>query len=458
MSQTVNRDLDHLPVKTLFWRYAIPSVIGMLVTGLYAVIDGIFVGHYVGAVGLAAINLAYPAVMVQIGLAAMLGMGAATRIAMLRGAKQYPQARQTLISALLILLLLGVVVPLLAIPHIEQILLWLNADHDLAVKHEAQSYLWWMMAGTLVNIGPMLLTCLVRNDGRPRLATGLMVLGAILNIILDYIFVGKLGLGLAGAAQATLIAEGVLLLLALAYFFSRHARLRLALDCLRPDWQSVRPIVVLGISSLLMELNLALLLFSHNFQLLRWGDDISVAAYAIAGYSESMFTLLLHGLAIGLQPVLSHAMGAARPERAAQALGYGIRVCLLIGFAALLIIQLFPASIASLYSDGDASLIAAGSHALRLHLFALPLDGLVLLGSIALQSMGMTRQALLLTSAKTVLLLFSLWLLPTTFGLNGVWLAMPVVNVLLGIAVSLLLWRAWQHLQRPVDLGQTIVV
>ncbi|QEL55117.1 MATE family efflux transporter [Chromobacterium paludis] len=453
MSVLQTRDLDSLPVSTLFWRYAIPSVAGMLVTGLYAVIDGVFVGHYVGSHGLAAIGLVYPVVMLQVGLGAMISMGVATRIAIRQGAGDIDGARGAMLAALLLLAALGAIIPALGLPRLDALLGWLRADAQAEVEREARAYLGWMLGGAVLTMGQMLATYLVRNDGRPGLATVLTTLGAVLNILLDYLLVGLLGMGLEGAAIGTLMAETVVLVLGLGYFFTRHASLRLRLDAMRPDWQALAPILALGAPSLLMELNLAFLLYAHNYQLLQWGNDLSVAAYAVAGYTESLFTLLIHGLAVGMQPLLGHATGAGRPDRVAAALSHGLKVCLALGVAALAAVQLFPAFIASWYSDGSADLIDAGSRALRLHLLAMPMDGLVVVGCTALQAMALTRLALGVTVGKTALLLPALGLLPLLLGLDGVWLAMPLVNLLLGVLMAVVLWRVFRRLARSVPVA-----
>ncbi len=450
---TNHRDLDTLPVSKLFWQYTIPSLAGMLATGLYVVIDGTFVGHFVGSHGLAAIALAYPLVMMQVGLGAMLSMGAATRIAILQGGGDYERARATLVAALALLALISLAIPLLGLTYLDTLLQWLQADKQPIVMAEARNYLQWMLGGALFTMGQMVATYLLRNDGRPRLATLLMVIGSLLNVVFNYLFVGVLKLGLAGSAQATLLSESVVMLAGLGYFFTRHARLRLRLANWQLDWRCCGPVLALGLSSLLMEFNLALLMFAHNFQLLRWGTDLSVAAYATAGYSEALFTLVVHGLAVGLQPLLSHSTGAGRPERTREALRYGLRVTMLLGLTALAAVQLFPTLIVRMYNSEDLALIAAGSHALRLHLLAMPFDGLVIIGIIALQAMALTRAALLLTIGKTILLLPALWLLPLWLKLDGVWLAMPLVNLLLGTAAALALWGAFQRLKRQENLA-----
>ena len=438
-----------------FWRYALPSILAMLVTGCYVVVDGVFVGHYVGPVGLAAINLAYPLVMVQVGVAAMLSMGASTRIALLLGEGRHAAAGQVLVAAALLALLLGALLALGGLVWLDDWLHLLGAGGDALLRAEARAYLVWMLGGSPLLCAQMLATYLLRNDGRPRLATGLMVASTLLNIGFDYWFVGVLGHGLAGSAQASLIAMGVVAAAGMLYFGSARASLR-PLTGAQGRLPSQRAgIGRLGASSLLMELNLALVLFAHNQQLLVYGGTGGVAAYAVAGYTEMVFTLVAHGLALGMQPLLGQAVGGGRHGEARAVLRYGLCTVATLALGAWAAVQLFAGSIAHLYvAAGDTALLAASAHALRLHLSALPFDGLAIVGTLALQSMAATRQALLLTLGKTLLLMPALFGLPLWLALDGVWLAMPLVNLVLGSATASLLWRQWQRLGAPAPQPQ----
>ncbi|WP_297576949.1 MATE family efflux transporter [uncultured Deefgea sp.] len=448
MSSQARADLNQLPVKTQFWRYVLPSVAGMLVVSLDVLIDGIFVGRYVGAHALAAINLVYPIVMLQIGLGTMVSMGAATRISILQGAGQTAAARQTLVNTLIIIALLGIALPAIGISQLERILVLLNADNAASVLHEARSYLRFMLWGAVVNIGQIAAIFLIRNDGQPKLATVLVIFSALSNIALNYLFLVHFQLGLAGAAMATLLIEGFITLAGLVYFFSPIAHLRLVLADFRADWASMPAMLKLGFSSLLMEGNLALLMFAHNYQLLEYGKGNDVAAYAIAGYTEAVFILMLHGLAMGMQPLLSHATGAKDDERLAHILSYGLRVSLAISVVLLITVQLFPAAIASLYIGNDPALVALATQALQLHLFALPFDGILIVGVIALQAMALTRLAMVGTLGKTLLLIPALWLMPQWWGVTGIYTALPLVNMLLGSIIGLVLWQQLRRLRK----------
>ena len=448
MSSQARADLNQLPVNSQFWRYVLPSVAGMLVVSLDVLIDGIFVGRYVGAHALAAINLVYPIVMLQIGLGTMVSMGAATRISILQGAGQTAAARQTLVNTLIIIALLGIALPAIGISQLERILVLLNADNAASVLHEARSYLRFMLWGAVVNIGQIAAIFLIRNDGQPRLATVLVILSALSNIALNYLFLVHFQLGLAGAAMATLLIEGFITLAGLVYFFSPMAHLRLVLADLRADWASMPAMLKLGVSSLLMEGNLALLMFAHNYQLLEYGKGNDVAAYAIAGYTEAVFILLIHGLAMGMQPLLSHATGAKDDKRLAHILSYGLRVSLAISVVLLITVQLFPAAIASLYIGNDPALVTLATEALQLHLFALPFDGILIVGVIALQAMALTRLAMVGTLGKTLLLIPALWLMPQWWGVTGIYTALPLVNMLLGSVIGLVLWQQLRRLRK----------
>lgn len=187
---TNHRDLDTLPVSKLFWQYTIPSLAGMLATGLTWSSTASSSATSSAYHGLAAISLAYPLVMLQVGLGAMLSMGAATRIAILQGGGDYAAARGTLVSALALLALISLAIPLLGLTYLDTLLQWLQADQQPAVMTEARNYLQWMLGGALFTMGQMVATYLLRNDGRPRLATLLMVVGSLLNVVFNYLFVG----------------------------------------------------------------------------------------------------------------------------------------------------------------------------------------------------------------------------------------------------------------------------
>ncbi|WP_429170876.1 MATE family efflux transporter [Aeromonas rivipollensis] len=436
-----------------FWGYALPSIMAMLVSGAYYLVDGIFVGHYVGAAGLAGINLVYPVIMVLIGLAAMVAMGAATAISLQQGARNLALARQALVNAFWLLGLLGIVAPLLLHHWHTDILLALGIAPDTETWQQASDYLGWIGGGTLLLASNLAVPYLLRNDGRPRLAMVLVSCGALLNILLNYIMVGRLGLGLVGTAQATLISEGVVSLLGLGYFFSSHARLRLGWRQLVPSFPAMPKLLFTGLPSLIAQFNLGLLLLLHNSQLMVHGSVKDLAGFTVAGYTEAVFIVILQGLAFGIQPLISQATGAGRLRDLRFLMAMGLKITLVYGMGVWLLIQLLPRQVAMLYTgDQDAELLAAAVSSLTLNLAAIPLEGIIMFGIVLLQSMARTRQALVISAAKTALLLPLIFLLPLWWGRDGVLLAQPATVLLLTPPLCWLLWREWRRLAQARPL------
>lgn len=431
-----------------FWGYALPSILAMLVSGAYYLVDGIFVGHYVGAAGLAGINLVYPVIMVLIGLAAMIAMGAATLISFQQGARNLALARQGLVNALWLLVLLGALAPLLLHHWHIDILLALGIEQGTDTWQQASDYLSWIGGGTLLLAGNLAVPYLLRNDGRPKLAMILVSGGAVLNIALNYIMVGRLGLGLIGTAQATLMAEGVVSLLGLGYFFTPHARLRLNWRQLLPSFPAMPNLLFTGLPSLIAQFNLGLLLMLHNSQLMVHGSVKDLAGFTVAGYTEAVFIVVLQGLAFGIQPLVSQAAGAGRHRDLKFLMEMGLKITLIYGMTVWLLIQLLPQPVAMLYTGSqDAELLAAAMRSLTLNLGAIPLEGIIMFGIVLLQAMARTRQALLISVAKTLLLLPLIFLLPLQWGRDGVLLAQPTTVLLLTLPLCWLLWREWHRLK-----------
>ncbi|WP_429034581.1 MATE family efflux transporter [Aeromonas veronii] len=431
-----------------FWAYALPSILAMLVSGAYYLIDGIFVGHYVGAAGLAGINLVYPVIMVLIGLAAMISMGAATAISFQQGAKNDKLARQALVNALWLLAGLGGVAPMLLYYTHTDILLGLGIEQGTETWKQASDYLTWIGGGTLLLASNLAVPYLLRNDGRPKLAMVLVSSGAVLNIILNYIMVGRLGLGLIGTAQATLMAEGAVSLIGLGYFFTPWARLRLSWRDLVPNLPAMPHLLFTGLPSLIAQFNLGLLLMLHNSQLMVYGNVKDLAGFTVAGYTEAVFIVILQGLAFGIQPLISKAAGAKRHRNLKYLMEMGLKFTFIYGMLVWLTIQLLPGQVAMLYTgDKDPELLAAAISSLTLNLGAIPLEGIIMFGIVLLQSMARTRQALVISIAKTVLLLPLIFLLPQLWGRDGVLMAQPATVLLLTLPLCWLLWREWLRLK-----------
>lgn len=423
-----------------FWSYTIPAMAALMVGALYTIIDGIFIGHAMGAEGLSALNLAWPLAGAIWAVSTLVGMGGGAELSIARGAEDQRRVGVTLVTTAGLTVVLGIVVGVLIAAFSPAFLALQGADARLSAL--GLDYLDVKAWGAPAMLAGLVLPLVLRNLGAPRLATAAMLTGAVLNVILDWVLVIKLDLGLAGAAYATLAAESGVILFSLAVM----ARLGSFGLFLRPGLAEcaarARAIMATGFSSMLMALYISFVVVLHNMLFLKHGGPVTLAAYTVAGYVVSMVYYLTEGVAGGLQPLASYFHGARDRMRIAQVL----RLALLVGVGGTAVVTAlvvgFPVTVARVFAGSDTALIAEAAHGLRLHLWAMFLDGFIILAATWFQSVGRARTATAITLANMGVQLPFLYVLPLLMGVNGVWLAMPLSNVALSLVVVWLLWRA----------------
>ncbi len=466
MPNTLSTQIEKSDVKEIrqiFLRYSLPAIAAMLVNGLYQIVDGIFIGQAIGYQGLAAINMVWPILLFLMGFGIMIGIGAGSLLSIHQGESVLSPkteidslfSAKLLLNSLYLILVLGLV---------SSIVLTLFTDSLLTLQggtgegiNQAKDYLYWFKLGALISILSAALPLLIRNDNSPLLATSLMALGAVLNIAFDYLFILVFNYGLEGAAIATLLAQLIVCLLGGLYFFSDastqafHGRTLTSSKCrtilLKPqqltleaifklDIKLIKKILVLGASSLIIYLYTSVMVGLHNALFMQYGDAITVGAYAIIGYLMVLYYFIAEGIADGSQPPVSYFFGAKKVQDIRALILLSTKVTLFIGIGWSLILNLFPNELIQLFSQGNDVLIMTTIKGIQLHLFALALDGFIMLASIYFTSVNQAKKALFIAISNMLIQLPFLYFLPKWLGLEGVWLAMPISNVLLFLVVA----------------------
>ncbi|MEV3805686.1 MATE family efflux transporter [Aeromonas veronii] len=432
-------DLGTAPLSRLFWRYVTPTVAAMLITGIYVTIDGIFVGHVLGQDGMAGLMLAYPICAVLYAVGALIGMGASSLVSFYLGQGNPAKARHIVGNALVMVLLASSLLSFIGIRYGEPMLAWMGAEGEIftAGLSYLQAYAWLGVFAVL----SMAFSSLLRNDGRPGFVTLIMVVGGLLNVLLDYLLMVVFPFGLAGVATATMLSQAVTGLACLWHFFTPRSQLRISWDTLRPDLRLMGETVRLGVSSFLMYLYLSVVLALHNKALLAVGTSLHVAAYGVISYTEAFFYLVFEGIAMGIQPIASFNAGAGHWRRVLRIRNLALGVTLGIALCAMIPLYLWPEAAVYLFAGDNATLLPVASLGIWLYFWGLPMEGLLLVGATYFQAINRARIASLLTGGKLVLIGGFLWGFSTLWGVPGVWLALPTCSSLL----VLVMWRAMRR-------------
>ncbi|MGF1747436.1 MULTISPECIES: MATE family efflux transporter [Vibrio] len=422
-----------------FWRYAIPTIAAMLVNGLYQVVDGIFIGQYMGSEGLAGINVVWPVISVILGIGMMIGVGAGALSSIKQGEGNIESAKKTLATGLMLLLGLGPVVA---------VVLWNFSDYALQIQG-AQGrmlelgiqYLDVLIIGSVFSLGSIAVPFLLRNDDSPNIATLLMILGAVINIALDYLFIAVLAWELTGAALATAIAQAVVTILGVAYFFSSRANMRLTLKDFKFQYSVVPPMLSIGLASFFMFAYSSFMIAIHNKLFADYGSVVLIGAYAILGYIITFYYLIVEGIANAMQPLLSYNFGAGRKDNMRKLFKVAMISAVAGGVAFVTLLNLYPLEVVSIFNSGDTELVDNTVLGIRLHLFSMFLDGFLVVAAAYYQAINKSKKALFVTLGNMLVQLPFLYVLPKIWGVTGIWIAYPISNVALAIVVVYMMWQ-----------------
>ena len=440
-------------ISATFFRYTLPAVAAMIVNGLYQLVDGMFVGYFLGAEGLKAINIAWPVVGIIAGLGLMVGMGGGSLISIYRGSERLIKARSTFFTALLLSVVFGGLASLYLLFFGEYLIDVQGALGE--AKGYAREYIDVFLFGAVFTVLSSSLPFLIRNDDSPLFATGMMLVGALTNIALDYVFIGIFGWGLEGAGIATVFAQITTVFLACIYLVSPYSYLSLFKHPLKAGWKEAKKSLALGLSSLTMFMYYGLLVGFHNRLFAEYGSSVSVAAFAVVGYLMTIYYVIAEGVAEGIQPQVSFYHGAKQFDNILKVVKLGCFVTVAAGMTWLLVLNLFPEPIIGLFNSTNSDLIHEATLGIRFHLSTMYLDGLIILASMYFLSVGKGGVSLCISAGNILVQFPFLALLPTIWGVNGVWLSMPLSNVLIILIVFPVMWR--DILKQKKSLDQVLV-
>ena len=420
--------LDDDRIGQLLLKLSLPAFMGMFVMTLYNVVDTIFIGHYVGPLGIAGLSIVFPVQMLAMGIGLMMGMGGASLISRLIGAGNNLRAEHALGNAITSTVVLSSIVMIVGLSNPD---LWLRLmGASETVLPYARDYMTIILIGNVFRSFAMSQNALIRAEGNARVPMTGMIMGAGLNIMLDAIFIIPLSMGIKGAATATVIAQVITSLYFLRYYLSGKSFLRLHLQNMIIKWDILKSILAIGIASFARTTAQSLTVVFVNRTLVALGGDLAISSYGLV--QRIMMFALMPGIVIGqgMQPILGFNYGAKRYDRALGVIKIAVIAATIYCIIAFFVLHFAPGLFIRIFTT-DSELIVLAAHAAKHIFFAVYLIGFIMVGSIIFQAIGKAPQAFVTAIARPALFLLPLVLtLPHYWQLDGVWLAFPITDAL----------------------------
>jgi len=447
--------LAHERVGALILKFSIPSVVGMLVNGLYNVMDRIFVGRGVGPEALAGVAIVFPLMLLVMAVGMLVGMGASSLIALKLGAGRREEAEAAVGTAATMALILSLIFTLAVGLFMRPILVFFGGTG--AVLDYAMVFTRVYLPGMFLQILSFSLNNMIRGQGDPVTALLTMVISCGVNCALNPLFIFGLHLGIAGSALATDIAQLVSCTWLLTVYLGTKKGIRLRPSIMRPRANVARDILSIGMVPAFVQIATVATLILANNLVVRYGGDKGVAVMGIASSLVNLMLMPIIGVNTGIQPIIGFNYGAKLYERAKKALWISIAAVCAICTAAYAIFWVFSAQMIGLFVHGAPEIVALGVSSLRIYLCSMPIVGIVMLGTGYFQAVKKPIPALVPNMIRQLALLVPLYLvLPLFFGLAGVWMAGPISDT--AAVVLTLAFLAPEMRKLSIEAGGAAVV
>lgn len=444
---TKNLDLRNGDIGKLLWEFSLPAIIGVLVNALYNIVARIFVGRGIGSVAIAATTVAFPIMIITMAVAMLIGVGATALISIRLGQHKKQEAEIIAGNATLLLILLPLILSGVYFLFSDPILTLFGASQE--VLPYARDYIHIIMMGAVPGAISFGMSNFIRAEGNPRFAMLTQIIGAVINIVLNYVFIFHLGLGIKGAALGTIIAQTVSAILVLGYFLQGRSQIRIILKNLKPQFPIVVKIVSIGFAPFAMQMANSVQQTILNNTLMAYGGDLALSAVGIIMSVAMLLVMPIVGISQGAQPLIGFNYGAKQFERVQETLKKGIMAGTFLAVLGYFLVQTCATPIVALFSKGDTALTKLTVHALVTFLAVLPIIGFQIVGANYFQAVGKPVQATILSLSRQVLFLIPLLLiLPNFWGIEGVWRTVPIADSLSVILTASFLFYEMKEMKK----------
>ena len=447
-------ELGTKPIGALIKQYAVPGIIAMTASSLYNMVDSIFIGHIpdVGSLSMSGLAVTFPLMNISTAFGTLVGVGAATMISVLLGQKNYKSAGKVLCNDVTLNIITGVIFTIVSLVWMDPILRFFGAS-DATLPY-ARDYMTYIAIGNAVTHLYFGLNAIVRSSGNPKLAMGLTLFTVTSNAILDPIFIYTLGLGIKGAAIATVLCQCMALGYTLWYFLDQDRFLHLprSLKIFRIDWKIAGDSLAIGMGPFLMNLASCIVVLFINQQLVKWGGDLALGAFGIVNRISFIFVMIVMGFNQGMQPIAGYNYGARQYSRVREVYIKTALWATLVTVFGFVVSELFPETVVRAFTS-DPVLLEKSAGGLRMMNLAFPIIGFQMVTSNLFQCLGMVRKSIFLSLSRQLLFLVPcIYLLPPIFESEaGVWYSYPIADTVAAIVTAVMAWSLIAKLGKLSD-------
>lgn len=437
-------------INSLIAKFAIPSIIAMLVSALYNIVDQIFIGRYVGMLGNAATNVAFPLNTICVAIALLCGIGGAANFNLSLGRGDKDKAQKYAGNTISLIVILGISLFVIVTIFLKPLMVAFGATDK--VLDYALTYTGITSIGFIFLILTTGGSNLIRADGSPTYSMICTLIGAVINTVLDAIFVTQLNMGIAGAAWATVIGQLVSAIMVIVHLVNFRT-VHISLQSLKPSWKYCKNIISLGATPSINQIAMMVVqivmnnVLTYYGALSHYGSDIPLACAGIIAKVNMVFFAFVIGLSQGMQPISSYNYGAQNYKRVEETYKKSVTIATIMAIIAFICFQLVPRQIISIFGSGSEDYFVFAEKYFRIFLFFTFLNGFQPITSTFFTTIGKPKKGIFLSLTRQVIFLLPLIIvLPIIFGIDGIMFSAPIADFVAAIFSILFARREFKNM------------
>ncbi len=437
-SKAATLELGTKPVGKLLMQYSIPAIIAMTAASLYNMVDSIFIGQGVGPMAISGLAITFPFMNLTAAFGAAIGVGASTCISVKLGQRDYSSANRILGNTFTLNLIVGIAIGVICLVLLDPILRFFGASNQTIVY--ARDYMEVILAGNVFSHMYFGLNAVLRSASKPRHAMFATIFTVVINTLLDPIFIYTFQLGIRGAAYATILSQILALIWQMTLFNNKKELIRFTSGTYRLQKDLVRNIIGIGMSPFAMNVCACIVVIFINKGFVAYGGDLAVGAYGIDNRVAFFFIMITMGVTQGMQPIAGYNYGSQQLDRLMKVLRYSVYAGVAVMTTGFLVAMFLPELCVRMFTS-DETLIAMAVRGIRIDMAAFPVVGYQMVVTNFFQSIGKAKISMFLSLSRQLLFLIPLLIvLPPQLGVDGVWLSLPVSDIIAAIVAAVMMF------------------